>query len=89
MSVYAPVPICPMPGRAWGMTVSKKDCGWMTYYKEKCTNNTKYIHLSGASKIKGISDIKKFEKARELKNKIEEVRNSYTKLMKSVSMKDR
>lgn len=45
--------------------------------------------MSGGSKIKGVSDIKKFEKARELKQRIGEIRENYTKLMKSVSMKER
>ena len=89
MSKYAPIPKCPIPGRAWGMTVSKKDCSWMAFYKENCTNSTKYVQLSGGSKMKGLSDIKKFEKARELKQKIVEIRENYTKLMKSVSMKER
>lgn len=43
MSKNAPVPKCPIPGRAWGMTVCKKDCSWLAFYKENCTNNTKYV----------------------------------------------
>ena len=71
ISKNAPIPICPFPGWAWGETVTKKDCAWLAMYKEKCTNNTKYVQLSASSKIKGLSDIKKFDKARELKNKIQ------------------
>ena len=89
ISSNAPVPMCPLPGRCWGEVISKKDCAWLASYIEKCTDSRKYVNLGASSKLKAISDIEKYEKARSLKEKIDFVRDSYKKAMKSVDMKDR
>ena len=77
ISNNAPVPICPLPGRNWGEIVSKKDCAWLASYTEKCTESKKYVNLGASAKLKGLSDIEKYEKARKLKEKIDFVRESY------------
>ena len=59
---------------------------WLGYYKDDTINTTyKYIFLSAESKFKGINDRKKYEKARKLKNLIQQIRESYTKMMHSTS----
>lgn len=89
LSKSARVPICPLPGRAWEEVVNKKECAWLASWTEHCTENKKYVGLSGSSKIKAKSDFQKFEKARQLKNLIETVRLDYTSKMKSVDMRER
>ena len=50
----------------------------MAYYKDDTINTSyKYIFLSAESKFKGLNDIKKYEKARKLKNMIHEIRENY------------
>ena len=41
--------------------------------------------VSAESKFKGLNDIKKYEKARKLKNMIQQIRDNYTFKMKSES----
>lgn len=89
MSKKAKVPICTLPGRCWGEIVNKKECAWLASWIENCTENKKYVNLSGSSKIKAKSDLLKFEKARELKKIINDVRKNYTSKMKSVDMRER
>jgi DNA topoisomerase-1 len=43
----------------------------------------KYVWLAASSRVKGESNLKKFETARKLKNEIEKIRNKYTKDLKS------
>ncbi len=63
---------------------------WLAYYKDDTINTTyKYIYLSAESKFKGINDRKKFEKARKLKDMIEQIRNNYTSKMKSEKTVDK
>ncbi len=45
--------------------------------------NTKYVFLAANSSLKGQSDFKKFEKARELVRHIERIRDSYSLDLKS------
>ncbi len=61
------IPVCPLPGRNWGEIIFNKENAWLASYREKVTNNRKYIQPGASSKIKGLKDIQKFEKARELK----------------------
>lgn len=89
MSKNARVPICPLPGRSWGEVVNKRECAWLASWIENCTENKKYVNLSGSSKIKAKSDFQKFEKARDLKKVIDTVRQNYISKMKSVDMRER
>lgn len=45
--------------------------------QENINSGTKYVWLSPGSRIKGESDMKKFETARKLKSKIKEIRQKY------------
>jgi DNA topoisomerase-1 len=40
-------------------------------------NKTKYIYLSSSCRYKGNKDLQKFEKARNLKSEVTEIRRSY------------
>jgi DNA topoisomerase-1 len=50
--------------------------------------NGKYVFLAAESKIKGENDKKNYEKARRLKDKIDEIRNDYKKKLKSLDVID-
>lgn len=53
---------------------------WLAYYKDDTINVAyKYIFLAASSKFKGLNDMKKYEKARKLKDKIESIRSDYRK----------
>lgn len=62
----------------------------MAGYKDDTINkHHKYIFLSATSKFKTKNDIKKYEKARKLKNCIEDIRKDYTIKMKLKDTKDK
>lgn len=58
-------------------------------WQENINGAYKYVMLAANSSIKGQSDFKKFEKARELKKHIDMIRKDYTKELKSDLMADR
>jgi DNA topoisomerase-1 len=74
----APVPRCTVPGRAWKDIVHNPNVTWLAFYKDEVINNGfKYFFLSANSKLKAINDVKKYEKARRLKNEINRIRQDY------------
>src|SRR4051812_17715358 len=58
-------------------------------WQENINGAYKYVMLAANSAIKGQSDFKKFEKARELKKHIDKIRRDYTRDLKSDVMADR
>ena len=76
LSEDAPVPP-PPPGHRWGDIVHDNTVTWLATWKENINNQVKYVFLAANSSFKGQSDFKKFEKARELKDKIEDIRKQY------------
>lgn len=57
----------PPKGHKWGKVVHDPTVTWLATWKENVNGNTKYVMLGATSSLKGMSDLKKFEKARELK----------------------
>ena len=82
-----PVPVCTQPGHSWGEIVSNNEGTWLAYYKVR--KNTKYVFLNSSSKFKGMSDYKKYEKARRLKDCIEKIREDYNKKLVDKSPENR
>ena len=72
-----PVPICTQPGHSWGEIVNNNEATWLAYYK--AGKNTKYVFLAPNSKFKGMSDYKKYEKARQLSKMVDKIREDYNK----------
>ncbi|KAA8895586.1 hypothetical protein FN846DRAFT_911572 [Sphaerosporella brunnea] len=83
-----PVPP-PPPGHQWGGIQHDDKVTWLATWKENINGNIKYVMLAANSSLKGMSDFKKFEKARELKKHIGRIRDDYTKEMRSIVMADR
>lgn len=57
----------PPAGHRWHDVVHDDKVTWLATWKENVNNNIKYVMLAATSSLKGLSDYKKFEKARELK----------------------
>ena len=88
LSKCSQVPICLKPGHAWGSIVFEKKTTWLSSYAAE-GGHKKYVFLGAGSKMKGLNDVKKYEKARELKKKISDVKKSYMQQMKSKSLKEK
>ncbi|KAF7321369.1 DNA topoisomerase I [Mycena kentingensis (nom. inval.)] len=84
----APVPIPNMPGK-WKTVQHDNTVTWLATWTENVNGNHKYVFLAAGSSLKGQSDMQKFEKARELKNHVDRIRQNYTADLKSKVMADR
>ncbi|CAG8551065.1 5402_t:CDS:10 [Diversispora eburnea] len=83
-----PVPP-PPPGHKWKEVIHENTVTWLATWKENVNDNIKYVFLAANSSLKGQSDLKKFDKARELKKHIEKIRNDYKKELKDKLMATR
>ena len=83
-----PIPICPIPGHSWKRVMSNPEATWLCHFKDERSKyaNGKYVFLAAESKIKGENDRKKYEKARRLKAKIDEIREDYNKKLISLDV---
>lgn len=88
LGVEAPIPPAPM-GHHWGSVQHDKSVVWLAMWRENIADSFKYVKLAANSSIKGISDMKKFETARELKKHITTIRKDYTKMLKDPVMQNR
>lgn len=79
----------PPAGHKWGGIQHDDKVTWLATWKENINGNIKYVMLAATSSLKGMSDYKKFEKARELKKHIDRIRKDYVKELKSTIMADR
>jgi DNA topoisomerase-1 len=79
----------PPPGHKWKAVQHDNKATWLAMWQENVNGNYKYVMLAANSSIKGQSDYKKFEKARELKKHIDRIRADYTRDLKSEVMADR
>lgn len=76
----------PPQGRSWGAVVHNNTVGWLATWTENINNSTKYVLLAATSSLKGQSDFKKFETARELKKHINLIRNRNAEELRSKEM---
>lgn len=79
----------PPAGHSWASVQHDNTVTWLANWKENISGASKYVMLSATSSLKGMSDFKKFEKARELKKHVARIRKDYTKDLRSSSMLDR
>ncbi|KAF4555804.1 DNA topoisomerase 1 [Elsinoe fawcettii] len=79
----------PPQGHNWKEVKHDHEGTWLAMWQENINGNYKYVMLAASSDIKGQSDHKKFEKARELKKHIGKIRKEYQKSLKSEMMADR
>lgn len=79
----------PPKGHKWKAVQHDQKATWLAMWQENINGAYKYVMLGAASDVKGQSDFKKFEKARELKKHIDRIRKDYEKELKSEIMADR
>ncbi|KAJ5179167.1 DNA topoisomerase 1 [Penicillium capsulatum] len=79
----------PPPGHNWKEVKHDQEGTWLAMWQENINGNYKYVMLAANSDVKGQSDHKKFEKARELKHHIDKVRKDYQKNLKHDMMVER
>lgn len=88
LSSEAKVPEPPQ-GHKWGEVRHDNTVAWLAMWKENIADSFKYVRFAANSSIKGVSDFKKFETARELKNHIDNIRKDYKNLLKDELMQNR
>ncbi|KAF2736602.1 hypothetical protein EJ04DRAFT_510908 [Polyplosphaeria fusca] len=79
----------PPDGHRWKEVKHDQEGTWLAMWQENINGAYKYVMLAANSDIKGQSDFKKFEKARELKKHIDRIRKDYQKDLKAEKMADR
>jgi len=79
----------PPAGHNWKEVKHDTEGTWLAMWQENINGAYKYVMLAANSDIKGQSDFKKFEKARELKKHIQHIRKDYERDLKSEKMVDR
>lgn len=79
----------PPEGHKWKKVQHDNKATWLAMWQENINGAYKYVMLAANSTVKGQSDFKKFEKARELKKHIDKIRRDYQKELKADLMADR
>lgn len=79
----------PPEGHKWKEVKHDNKATWLAMWQENINGAYKYVMLAANSTVKGQSDFKKFEKARELKKHIGRIRKDYLKELKADLMADR
>lgn len=79
----------PPEGHRWKEVKHDQEGTWLAMWQENINGNYKYVMLAANSDVKGQSDYKKFEKARELKKHIARIRKDYSKALKHELMAER
>ncbi|KAK0868808.1 DNA topoisomerase 1 [Friedmanniomyces endolithicus] len=79
----------PPDGHFWKEVKHDKEGTWLAMWQENINGAYKYVMLAANSDIKGKSDFKKFEKARELKKHIDTIRKDYHQELRSDVMATR
>lgn len=67
----------PPPGHHWKEVIHRNTVTWLAMWHETVNDGFKYVWLAANSRFKGESDMKKFEKARELKVDVSLINVSY------------
>lgn len=79
----------PPAGHKWKAVQHDNKATWLAMWQENVNGNYKYVMLAASASVKGKADYKKFEKARELKKRIDFIRKDYEKKLKSDMMQER
>uniref|UniRef100_A0A1I7VDA3 DNA topoisomerase I n=1 Tax=Loa loa TaxID=7209 RepID=A0A1I7VDA3_LOALO len=79
----------PPEGHRWKEVRHDNTVTWLCSWTDNILGSIKYIMLNPSSKIKGEKDYEKFETARRLKDVVENIRENYTKDLKSKEMRVR
>jgi len=89
LSSDAKVPKPNVPEHQWGDIIHDKTVIWLASWKEEITGKNKYIFTSLDSFFKSKSDESKFDLAKQLKRKVNTIREDYEKQLSDESQKNR
>lgn len=80
-----PIPPCPIAGHSWKKVVNNPEATWLCHFKDEqsAIASSKYLFLAAESKLKGLNDKKKYERARRLKGMVDKVRDDYMSNMET------
>ena len=81
--------VCGMPGHAWRDIVHENTVQWIAMFEDGLLQDSKYVSFAATSGLKGQPDMLKYDRARRLVSKIDEIRDSYQKMMKSKKILER
>jgi DNA topoisomerase-1 len=76
----------PPAGHKWKQVVHDNTVTWLASWTENVNGQVKYVFLAANSSWKGMSDFKKFEKARTLKKHVNRIRKEYLAMLKDREM---
>lgn len=80
----APIPECTISGHRWKEVRHDNSVTWLAFWNDPINpKEFKYVFLAASSSLKGQSDKEKYEKARMLKDYIDNIRETYTRHFKS------
>lgn len=77
----------PPSGHRWKEVRHDNTVTWLAGWKENVQDQNKYVQLAAETHIKGRSDWKKYETARELKKHVNKIRKDYTEDLKSSAVR--
>lgn len=89
LSKDAPIPKVPISGHKWGEIIHDRSVIWLASWKEEITGKNKYIFTSLDSFFKSKSDQSKFDLARQLKKKVNIIRETYEKQLFDNNLKNK
>lgn len=77
------IPPCPIEGQEWGGIIHDPTVTYIAKWVENIQQQHKFVFLGSSSRFKGQADRNKYEKARVLKTKIDDIRADYGKKLSS------
>lgn len=90
ISKGAPIPKHPFPDQDWKEIRHDNTVTWLAYWKDPISpKDFKYVMMAATSSWKSESDLQKYEKARKLKDYIDDIRATYTKNWESADRRER
>jgi len=83
-----PIPKPSIPGK-WGGIIHDRSVIWLAAWKEQVTGKNKYIFTSLDSFFKSKSDESKFDLAKQLKRKVNSIREEYEKQLEDPNIRNK
>jgi DNA topoisomerase-1 len=78
------IPPCPVPGHSWKKCINNTEAAWLCHFKDEKSSfatSGKYLALAAESRLKGLNDKQKYERAKRLKACVDKVRDNYKQIM--------
>ena len=89
LSKDTPIPKPNIRGHSWGKVIHDQSVIWLASWKDDITGKNKYVFTSLDSFFKSKSDESKFDLAKQLKRKVNSIRENYEKQLSDENAKNR